>query len=275
MSRKVVIAHGAATDVGQVRKVNEDSHVAEPPVFVVADGMGGHDGGDIASEMVIQEFAKLGGAHYASASGSQAMVEALQAAQDRIVAFALEQRSRGASDYQSGTTCAAALIADGGSSPLWILLNVGDSRIYRYFDGTLSQLSRDHSLVQELVDSGQITPEQAEHHPERNVVTRALGGMAPAVPDIFQVTLPVGARLMLCSDGVSGMISDAEIADILAAEDTDARDTAGKLVAAAVEAGGRDNATAIVVDVMGLTEENPYDSEQQRVSMEQKLGVLP
>jgi len=272
--KKLVVHHGAATNVGRVREVNEDSHLADPPVFVVADGMGGHDGGDIASDIVVQEFARLADRSFDPDTGSAAMTAALDAAQARISAFTAGQRARGALDYQSGTTCVAALLVEGSAQPQWLLLNLGDSRIYRFFDGTLTQMSHDHSLVQELLDAGRLTPEEAAHHPDRHVITRALGGLAPAEPDFFHVVLPPEARLLLCSDGVSGMIDDSDIAEILA-DSTDARDTAERLVAAAVDAGGRDNATAVVVDVVGLIDENPYDSEQQRASLEQKLGVLP
>ncbi|MEX0426605.1 PP2C family serine/threonine-protein phosphatase [Nocardioides sp. DS6] len=272
--KKLVVHHGAATDVGLVRQINEDSHLAAPPVFVVADGMGGHDGGDIASEIVVQELARLADHKFDPEAGQVAITEALGLAQRRITAYVVDQQARGAHDFSSGTTCVAALLVEGSAGPQWLLANVGDSRIYRFYDGELAQVSVDHSLVQELVDAGNLTPEEAAHHPDRNVITRALGGLAPAVPDFFHAMLPPGARLLLCSDGVSGMIDDPAIAGILA-ESTDARDTAERLVAAAVAAGGRDNATAVVVDVVGLTDENPYDSAQQRASLEQKLGVLP
>lgn len=272
--KKLVVHHGSATDVGRVREINEDSHLAAPPVFVVADGMGGYDGGDIASDIVVQEFSKLGGERYDPDTGQDAITTALDAAQHRITTYVAEQRTRGSADFQSGTTCVAALLVDGSAGPQWLIANLGDSRIYRFYDGELSQISVDHSLVQELVDAGDLSAEEAAHHPDRNVVTRALGGLAESTPDFFHAVLPPGARLLLCSDGVSGMIDDPEIAGILA-ESTDARDAAERLVAAAVAAGGRDNATAVVVDVVGLVDENPYDSAQQRASLEQKLGVLP
>jgi protein phosphatase len=272
--KKLVVHHGAATDVGRVRDMNEDSYLTEPPVFVVADGMGGHDGGDIASGIVVQELARLADRQYDPAGAVAAVSDALAAAQQRITAYAADQRSRGAVGFTSGTTCVAALVVQGSAAPQWLLVNLGDSRIYRFLAGELSQVSVDHSLVQELLDAGSLSAEEAAHHPDRNVVTRALGGLAPADPDFFHVMLPPGSRLLLCSDGVSGMLGDPEIAGILA-DSTDARDTAQRLVAAAVAAGGRDNATAVVVDVVGLIDENPYDSEQQRASLEKKLGVLP
>jgi len=269
-----VIDHGAATDVGLVRTTNEDSYLDCPPVFVVADGMGGHDGGDVASRIVVEEFEQLADRMLDLAGATSAVHDVLGAAQERITGYAAQMREQGAADFVSGTTCVAAMVVDAPAGPEWLLVNVGDSRLYQLSSGELAQLSIDHSVVQEMVDSGRLTPDEAARHPERNVVTRALGGVAPSEPDLFHVSLPPGTRLLLCSDGVSGMIADDHIARILAA-DTDARETAERLVAAALEAGGRDNATAIVVDVVGLADENPDDSAQQGASLEQKLGVLP
>ena len=157
--------------------------------------------------------------------------------------------------------------------PRWLLANLGDSRAYVYAGGALDQVSVDHSLVQELVDSGAITPDDALVHPERHVITRALGGRGSAEADFFVLPLSAAERLLLCSDGVSGMVDDATIARVLA-ETTDPRDAADRLVAAALEAGGHDNATAVVVDVVGLIDD-AHDSDGDRRSLEQKLGALP
>jgi protein phosphatase len=167
-----------------------------------------------------------------------------------------------------------ALLVEDGEGPKWLLANLGDSRIYRFVDGTLEQVSVDHSVVQELVDAGAITPDDMATHPERHVVTRALGGPDRSEADYFLLPLPSVERLLLCSDGITGMIGDAVIADILGRV-PDPRDAADRMVAEAVAAGGKDNATAVVVDVVGLVTENSYDSERQRVSLEQKLGALP
>lgn len=271
---RLLIDHGSATDVGRVRETNEDSLLAQPPVFVVADGMGGHDGGEVASAIVVEEFERLGGRMLDLDDATTAVRETLAAAQGRITAYSAGMRERGAHGFVSGTTCVAAMVVDTPAGPQWLLVNVGDSRLYRFSSGELVQLSTDHSVVQELIDAGEISPDEAAHHPDRNVVTRALGGVAPSEPDLFHVSLPPGTRLLLCSDGVNAMIGDEEIATLLAAE-SDARGAAERLVAAAVAAGGRDNATAIVVDVVGLADENPYDSAHERASLEQKLGVLP
>jgi serine/threonine protein phosphatase PrpC len=140
------------------------------------------------------------------------------------------------------------LLVEDDEGAKWLLANLGDSRIYRYAAGSLEQVSVDHSVVQELIDAGSITPEEAAVHPARNIITRALGGAEFSDADYFLLPLPAVERLLLCSDGVTGMIDDAQIAEILGREG-DAQDAADRLVAAAVEAGGRDNATAVVVDV--------------------------
>ncbi|MCW2791336.1 MAG: stp 1 [Nocardioides sp.] len=271
---QVELHHGAATDVGLVREVNEDAFLATPPVFVVADGMGGHEGGDVASSIVVEEFARLADEGYDPRRGAEAVAATLKICQDRICEFGAAQRARGAARFHAGTTAVVALLVEDDEGPKWLLANLGDSRIYRYVDGLLEQVSVDHSVVQELVESGTITADAASTHPERHVITRALGGPDSVEADYFLLPLPSVERLVLCSDGITGMIDDEHLREILATV-TDPRDAADGMVAAALEAGGQDNATAIVVDVVGLVTEHSYDSERQRVSLEQKLGALP
>lgn len=267
----VALHFGSRTHVGQVRAVNEDSLLAVPPVFVVADGMGGHHGGDMASRLAVEEFAQLGDSAYDSRTGTEAIVEALRESQRRIVDFG----RGGTEQWYAGTTVVAALLVEDPEGPKWLLANLGDSRIYKMNDDRLDQVSVDHSLVQELVDAGTITPADAAHHPERHVITRALGGPVANEADFFLLPVSAAPRLVLCSDGVNGMISDAEMSRILA-DSADPRDGADRLVEAAVEAGGRDNATAVVVDVVGLSEEDDsIHTEQHNVSLEEKLGALP
>lgn len=270
----VELQHGAATDVGLVREVNEDSFLAIPPVFVVADGMGGHQGGDVASAIVVEEFAALAEAGYDPRRGADAVAATLRRCQERIGEFVATQRAGGAHRFHAGTTAVAAIIVEHDGRPRWLLVNLGDSRAYRFHDGRLQQVSVDHSVVQELIDAGAITPDDAAVHPERHVITRALGNLRGEGADYFLLPLPSAERVVLCSDGVSGMIDDEEMAAILA-EHEDPRDAADRLVAAAIAAGGRDNATAVVVDVVGLAGEHTYDSERQRLSLEEKLGALP
>ncbi|HEX6149336.1 PP2C family protein-serine/threonine phosphatase [Nocardioides sp.] len=271
--RQVELHHGARSDVGLVREVNEDAYLASPPVFVVADGMGGHDGGEVASRIVIEEFSRLADDGFDPARGGNLVAHALRESQRRISAYGEEQFADGPVRGYAGTTVAAALLVDDGG-PRWLLVNLGDSRIYRLKDERLEQVSVDHSVVQELVDAGAITSEDAATHPERHVITRALGGPERADPDYFLLPLPAVERLLLCSDGVSGMIDDDAIAAVL--RDTeDPRDAADQLVERALAAGGRDNATAVVIDVVGWSDATDYDSDRQRLSLEQKLGALP
>lgn len=248
MSR-VELDYGAATDVGSVREVNEDAYLAAPPLFVVADGMGGHDGGDVASRIVVEEFARLADHGYDPRHGAEAVAAALVASHERITAYADEQAERTGHDFQAGTTAVVAALVDDDEGPRWLVANLGDSRAYRFAGGELEQVTVDHSLVQELVDEGSIRREEMAVHPARHVVTRALGGPQVDDPDFFVLPLPHTARLVLCSDGVTEMIDDAMVARVLG-EAGDPGDAADRLVAEAVRAGGRDNATAIVVDVV-------------------------
>ena len=267
--KQVDLHHGAATDVGHVRTVNEDALLVAPPVFVVADGMGGHSGGDVASRMVVEEFARLAD-DYDPAHGPQHVADALARAQTRIVEYGDAHRAT-QPGWHAGTTAVVAVLVEDDGATKWLLANLGDSRIYRLVDGGLDQVSVDHSVVQELVDSGEITPQQAAVHPERHVITRALGSPSGIDPDFFLLPLGAAERLLLCSDGISGMIEDTEIEQILESV-PDPRDAADALVRAALEAGGRDNATAVVIDVVGLVHDDSYDSQRQRESLENKLG---
>ena len=272
--RGVELEHGAATDVGLVREVNEDSFLAAPPVFVVADGMGGHASGDVASAIVVEEFGRLAAEGYDPRRGAEVVAETLGACQDRILEFAASRSPRGGRGFYSGTTAVVALLVEDDDGPQWLLANLGDSRIYRYARGRLDQVSVDHSVVQELIDAGRITPAEAATHPERHVITRALGGPDRTEADYFVLPLSSVGRLVLCSDGITGMIGDDRMAEILG-EATDPGDAADRLVEAAVGAGGRDNATAVVVDVVGLTSGNDHDSQRQRLSLDQEPGSLP
>jgi serine/threonine protein phosphatase PrpC len=271
----VELHHGAATDVGLVREVNEDAYLATPPVFVVADGMGGHQGGDVASTIVVEEFARLAEEGYDPRRGAEVVAATLRASRERIAEYAETQAAHGVGRrFQAGTTAVVALLVEDDDGPQWLVANLGDSRAYRFAGSVLEQVSVDHSVVQELVDAGRITPDEARTHPERHVITRALGVSPSAEADVFVLPLASVERLVLCSDGISGMVDETTLAAILAESD-DPRDAADRMVAAALAAGGEDNATVVVVDVVGLVAESIYDSERQRASLEQKLGALP
>jgi serine/threonine protein phosphatase PrpC len=270
----VELHFGATTDVGLVREVNEDSLLAEPPVFVVADGMGGHDGGEIASRIVVEEFARLAEEGYDPREGSEVVMATLRSSQRRLQEYGATHRGSDGRPWHGGTTAVVALLVEQDDGTEWLLANLGDSRIYRFTHGELLRVSTDHSVVQELVDAGRISEEQALVHPERHIVTRALGGPDPLDPDFFTVALAGAERILLCSDGVTDLLRDAEIADLLGRA-ADPRDAADRVVEAALAAGGVDNATAVVVDVVGLSEDQTYDAGRQRESLHEKLGALP
>jgi PPM family protein phosphatase len=272
--RKVELHYGAATDVGRVREVNEDAFLTDPPVFVVADGMGGHEGGDVASAIVVEEFGALAGQEYDARDGADQIAATLRECQRRIAEYGAQQAGERRRRWYAGTTVVVALLVHDDEDPRWLVANLGDSRAYRLGRGALERVSVDHSVVQELVDAGRITEADVATHPERHVITRALGGPDPTEADYFQLPLASAERLVLCTDGVTGMIGDAAIETILRETD-DPRDAADTMVAEAVSAGGEDNATAVVVDVVGLAADSAYDSRRQRESLEEKLGALP
>ncbi|KAA1427376.1 PP2C family protein-serine/threonine phosphatase [Nocardioides antri] len=262
---RVDLRYGAATDVGLVREVNEDAHLAAPPVFVVADGMGGHDHGEVASAYVVEEFARLAEEGFDADSAADAVAETLAAVHTRIDAYDAAHHAAGELLFGSGTTAVVAVLVSDVAEPYWLLANLGDSRGYRFAGSELTQVTVDHSLVQELVDDGTIDAADAATHPDSHIVTRALGGPVRYRPDLFVVPAEVSGRILLCSDGVSGMLAHDDIARILG-EHQEPGAAADAVVAAAVAAGGRDNATAVIVDVVGLA---------RQTSSRQETGAHP
>jgi Serine/threonine protein phosphatase len=239
------ITASARSDVGAVRSVNEDSFVAREPAFLVADGMGGHARGDKAS----QEAVRVVGERIAPGAvvTSDAVLEAIDAANRAVRALSSEDET-GVS--VAGTTISGVVqVAAGeGEGLRWMIVNVGDSRVYGWDGRTLAQLSVDHSAVQELVDAGEIEPEEAAVHPERNIITRALGASDDVDVDVW--LLPVGGRqsFLICSDGLNKELTDEGIAHILARSGAGSATVADELVDAALAAGGRDNITVIVIE---------------------------
>ncbi|WP_255595372.1 PP2C family serine/threonine-protein phosphatase [Cellulomonas sp. C5510] len=225
-----------------MRTLNEDALLAHPPVFLVADGMGGHEAGDVASRLAVEEFARLAGL---SAVDPADLHACFRRAAQRIRAT-FERR-------EGGTTVSGVALGEHEGAAHWLVFNVGDSRVYRWADGELAQLTVDHSVVQELVDSGSLTRAAAERHPERHVLTRALGTGADPEPDYWTLPARPGDRMLVCSDGVSGELAPEEIADVLATS-AGSGAAAAELVRRAVGAGGRDNATAVVVDAQVLAD---------------------
>ena len=232
---------GASTDVGMVRQQNEDSFLAEETLFVVADGMGGHNAGEVASALAVTTLkagARLG------IDTTEDFRELVQQANSAIYTASLDDSTQSG----MGTTVTALSIVE-GEEPRVLVANVGDSRAYLWRSGALSRLSVDHSYVQELVNEGIITPEAARVHPRRNIVTRALGIDRSVNVDVFTHFVRTGDRIVLCSDGLVDEVADTEIAKVLG-QHTDPQETAEALVMVANTNGGRDNTTVIVVDVL-------------------------
>ncbi|HET7397509.1 MAG TPA: protein phosphatase 2C domain-containing protein [Intrasporangium sp.] len=237
----VVPEAGVATDVGRVRAHNEDSARAVGTVFVVADGMGGHAAGEVASAIAVDTLAEL--ADRPSVRVEDVVRQVVEA-NHRILASAADHpEQEGMATTLTGLACVEV---DG--EPRWAVFNLGDSRVYQWSDGTLAQVSVDHSEVQELVDLGLLTPEEAAVHPARNIVTRSLGREPMGEVDVWLLQPASGARFLLCSDGLSNELSADELAAVLR-ECPDPGRAAAELVARAVAAGGRDNATAVVVNL--------------------------
>jgi PPM family protein phosphatase len=236
--------HAGTSDVGRQRSTNEDSLVMAPPFFAVADGMGGAKAGEVASGLAVKVFEE----EEESKEPAEAQLSRiLQEANRRIFELSSGDESR----RGMGTTLTAAKLADGDVS----LAHVGDSRAYRLRDGALEQITKDHSLVAELERSGQISPEAAEHHPQRSIITRALGPEPDVEVDTYTVPGRPGDVFLLCSDGLTGMVSDEEVASILRGADSLAA-AADELVRAANQSGGKDNITVVLFSLEDVAAED-------------------
>ena len=225
------IEAGVASDIGRVREGNEDSYLIEPPLYAVADGMGGHRGGEVASQLALETVERL------FHEGRGTLTEQIREANRAVF-------SRSAADRKvtgMGTTLTAAMIQDD-------LAHVGDSRAYLLRAGAFRQLTEDHTLVGKMVKAGEITPAEADVHPHRNVVTRALGTEPDLEVDELDLGLLEGDRILLCSDGLTNMVTEEQIQAILTST-PDPQDAADRLVRAANRAGGLDNITVVVLDV--------------------------
>lgn len=243
------LAVAAATDVGLRRAVNEDAYLAESPVFLVADGMGGYEAGDRASAAVVAAFReRLVGREFAALEDVR---DALLAADDRVAEVA-SSTTRGA-----GSTVAGLTLVQHEGSPYWLVFNVGDSRVYRHVGAELAQLTIDHSLGQELIDRGELRREDLATFPERNVITRAIGA-ADSMADSWLVPVVNGERLLVCSDGLHSEVDDESIRAVLTMNGRP-ESAAQALVARANQNGGRDNISIIVLDVLAGGSEAPSD----------------
>ena len=256
---KIVAA--AATDIGQVREGNEDSFLVHDPLFAVADGMGGHVGGEVASTLALETMEKL------FDHGAADLGDLVQGANRAVFERSLLDRTV----TGMGTTLTAALV-EGDRVRLG---HVGDSRAYLFRDGQLNLLTEDHTLVHRMVVSGEITEEEAGTHPHRSILTRALGVEMTIDVDDGELSVLAGDRLLLCTDGLTGMITDGRIREILGAA-PDPADAAKRLVRAANRAGGVDNITVVLLDFAtddpALSAEAPGEGRSRRAAREAPPG---
>jgi serine/threonine protein phosphatase PrpC len=242
---------GMQTDVGRVREVNQDAVHARDGLFVVADGMGGHQGGEVASAVAVDVIADTD----ETPTTMEALVASVRAAHEAIV----EQAESDTSLAGMGTTvCAIARLDNADQRGMLGLVNVGDSRIYRFSAGELDQVSEDHSLVGDLFRAGHLTAEEAAVHPQRNIVTRALGIGHELLVDYWEVPAVAGDQYLLCSDGLVDEIGDSQIAAAMRRLE-DPTEVVDELVRLTLEAGARDNVSVLVVRIDASDHEAPAD----------------
>lgn len=251
--------YGSRTEIGNVREHNEDSLTVLPPLFAVADGMGGHEAGEVASEITINTLNDLA----PQSADAEALARAVVAANLNVI----KAPSQGVGREGMGTTLTAAIL----EKERLVIAQVGDSRAYLLHNGSLQQLTRDHSLMADMIEAGQLTEAEARVHPNRSVITRAIGSDPHMQPDLYELNVETGDRLLLCSDGICGMIEDHEIVSIMR-QAPSAQSCADQLVEAALAAGGFDNATAVVVDVEGF--KAVREKKQARKSKALAIGVI-
>lgn len=228
-----------ATETGRRRDTNQDSFLAEFPLFVVADGMGGHAGGELASQCAVARLRELIEAGEVTPGSIE---RALQRATEDIAAHPET------TDEGTGTTVTGVFVTEADDEPGWTSLNIGDSRVYLLRDDALAQVTTDHSVVAELVASGRLSPEEAESHPYSNVITRAVGASETTVPDYVALGLRSGDRFVICSDGLTKELTDYGILHFLDAH-PDPAGAVRAMMKAALDNGGRDNITIIVLQV--------------------------
>ncbi|AOT03883.1 PP2C family protein-serine/threonine phosphatase [Arthrobacter sp. U41] len=238
---------GYGTDRGLRREMNEDSFIASDPVFAVADGMGGHEAGEIASGICVRTLARIPQLASGERDATAGVVQEYLLLADESI--------REATGSRAGTTLSGVVVVEQMGVPYWLVLNIGDSRTYRLSQGKLKQVSVDHSEVQELVDAGQITPAEAAVHPRRHVVTRALGTGDETEADYWLLPIEEGDRILVCSDGLNGELEDNQISNILRSE-ADPQRAVDELIQAALRSGGRDNVTCIVLDATNVASDD-------------------
>jgi len=252
----IALRYAARSDVGLVRAVNQDSGYAGPHLLVVADGMGGHAAGDVASSIAVGQIVSLDGESHGSDDALELLAEALHNANTE-----LQQAIGRQPELQGMGTTVTALLRTGSTIAV---AHIGDSRAYLLRDGTFTQITHDHSFVQSLVDEGRITEEEAEGHPQRSLVTRVLTGQHDDEPDLAVREAHIGDRYLLCSDGLSGFVARDTIQEVLE-QGLPPGPTADRLVELALRAGAPDNVTCIIGDVVDLDKDQPPPTAQEVV----------
>jgi protein phosphatase len=261
------LSYGYGTDRGLRRELNEDSFIASDPVFAVADGMGGHEAGEIASGVCVRTL----GSAPQLASG----VRTASAAELHECILEADSRIRNATGARAGTTLSGVVVVEQLGLPYWLVMNVGDSRTYRLSHGQFQQVTVDHSEVQELVEAGNITAEEAAVHPRRHVVTRALGTGDETEADFWLLPIEEGDRILVCSDGLNGELDDEQMYSILSTVGNP-QDAVDALIQAALRNGGRDNVTVVVIDAKNVHGDDVVATTAPRpVAAAEDLDTLP
>ncbi|WP_308123032.1 PP2C family protein-serine/threonine phosphatase [Microbacterium marinilacus] len=255
---EAVLTWAGATHRGRKRDINQDALLTAYPLFVVADGMGGHIGGEIASASTVDRLQRMVGKGPVTPEAiEKALVKAVRDIGDHPET----------TDEGTGTTVTGVYLDITDDDATWVALNIGDSRVYLQRDDALAQVTTDHSLVQELVAAGRLSPEEAENHPYGNVITRAVGPSEGAVPDYVRLDVRDGDRFVICSDGLTKELTDYGILHFLRLH-ADPAAAVDAMLEAALENGGRDNITIVVLDVAVPGQQAPEPSEARRATAE-------
>ena len=241
------LSWAGVTDQGRRRDSNQDAYLAEFPLFIVADGMGGHAGGEIASRSAIGRLQTV-------VSDGPVSRAAIERALELAVGDIADHPET--TDEGTGTTLTGVFLDLDAELPHWVSLNIGDSRVYLMRDDRLIQITTDHSVVQELIAAGKISPEEAEGHPYSNVITRAVGASELTAPDYITIDVRAGDRFVICSDGLTKELTDYGIQHFLR-ENADPGAAVDAMLVAALENGGRDNVTVIVVQTSDDAADSP------------------
>ncbi|MEJ7824122.1 MAG: Stp1/IreP family PP2C-type Ser/Thr phosphatase [Solirubrobacteraceae bacterium] len=255
MMLRVAPGHFSHSDTGRMRRTNEDSYFARAPIFVVADGMGGAQAGEVASRVAIEAF-EQGVDETSAPSAEQVLAERVLKANARIYEMSQASQERAG----MGTTITAALVGDHDVA----IAHVGDSRAYRLRDGAFERLTEDHSLVEEMRRRGQLTAQEADEHPQRSIITRALGPEPDVLVDTSSWRGIAGDVYLLCSDGLTSMVAEGRVADVVR-DAADLSDAGRRLIAAANDAGGRDNITVVLFALEEVGEPDPAREQPTEV----------